>query len=317
MKSPLMDNTDEQISNESAMTNKSISKIGNEIKEKFIRTSSVLRNQSISTQTSVNYTILSPMSMHNLNSTSIQSAILCRICYNSELKESLLQPCNCSGTMGLIHRTCLERWLSQCVKNQCEICGYDYNVERTNRPFSAWICRPITTKDTKNLLNDLLCFLILTPLAFISTWYCVGFAFKFHESESVNKWESSGLVILTTFLVIIYVLWITFSIRYHYKVFLDWQDKNQIVKVNVENTKVLLNSNLMSMKIENESRLQSKGSPDSINQTIDTNDQSTANGIELVENPMYVEHIAGSRRKSIYKKNTNAEFKVESCVIEV
>ena len=37
--------------------------------------------------------------------------------------------------------------------------------------------------------------------------YCVGFAFKF--AGDVNKWESSGLVILTTFLVIIYVLWLT------------------------------------------------------------------------------------------------------------
>jgi len=52
---------------ESTTNNKSMSKISNEIKEKFIRTSSVLKNQSISTQTSVNYTMLSPMSVQNLN----------------------------------------------------------------------------------------------------------------------------------------------------------------------------------------------------------------------------------------------------------
>ncbi len=49
------------------MTSKSMSKIGNDLREKFTRTSSVFKNQSISTQTSVNYTMLSPMSVNNLN----------------------------------------------------------------------------------------------------------------------------------------------------------------------------------------------------------------------------------------------------------
>lgn len=303
MKSPLiLPNTDE--STDSSLADKSQrSKVGTEKKDKFVRSSS--KNQSTSTQTSVNYTILSPMSVHNLNSTTLTSAILCRICYNSDNKEPLLQPCDCSGTMGLIHRSCLERWLSQCNKNQCEICGVDYKVERKNRPFRAWIFRPIATKDSKNLINDLLCFLILTPLAFISTWYCIGFAFKF--TEDVNKWESSGLVILTTFLVIIYILWITFSTRYHYKVFRDWQSKNQIVSVYIDNDKVLLTKNLMSHKKSCESRLQMTHT--SIDQDLlelPTADSSpNIQHIELVENP-------GSNCT-----NENAQFKVESCVIVV
>lgn len=309
MKSPLMKNTDENNSQDETIGVKVKS---SENRSKFVRNAS--RN-STSTQTSVNYNILSPLSVHNsfLNSTNIQSAILCRICYNGDGKEPLLQPCNCSGTMGLIHRSCLEKWLSQCNKNQCEICGFDYNVQRTVRPFNQWLFRPIATRDTKNLLNDLLCFLILTPLAFISTWYCIGFAFKF--TESINKWESSGLVILTTFLVIIYFLWLIFSSRYHYKVFKDWQNKNQIVTLKIEENKVVLTSNFLKLKntysgntlqitntsIEQESRDNLEQTQDSVN-------------IGLYENSSYQPEAVNVRRP-IYKKQS--DVKVESCVIEV
>lgn len=304
MKSPLMTNTDEPT--DSSAANKPRSKIGSDKKEKFSRSSS--KNASISTQTSVNYTNLSPMSAANLNSTTINSAILCRICYNSDIKEPLLQPCNCSGTMGLIHRSCLERWLSSCLKNECEICGFEHKVERKNRPFSAWIFRPIATKDSKNLINDLLCFLILTPLAFISTWYCVGFAFKF--TENVNKWESSGLVILTTFLVIIYMLWVTFSTRYHYKVFRDWQNKNQIVSVHIEKDRFLLTKNIMIQKkscVDNAVLQMTQTSFDT--STIEQQNvivSSPNNNIELVENA-----------NVNFNSNSGDKFMVESCVIRI
>ena len=66
------------------------------------------------------------------------SSILCRICYGSEGKEQLLQPCNCSGTMGLMHRTCLERWLSQSNSTRCEICQYDFSskIQKVPKSFS-------------------------------------------------------------------------------------------------------------------------------------------------------------------------------------
>ena len=68
---------------------------------------------------------------------STNSAILCRICYSSENgKEQLLQPCNCSGTMGLLHRTCLERWLSQSNSTRCEICNFEFDIKKIPRSFS-------------------------------------------------------------------------------------------------------------------------------------------------------------------------------------
>ena len=96
---------------------------------------------------------------------------MCRICYTADnAREPLLQPCNCSGTMGLMHQKCLEKWLSQSNSNRCEICNFEFSIKKMPRSFKQWLFRPLTTKDTKNLFNDFVCFLILTPLAYISTW---------------------------------------------------------------------------------------------------------------------------------------------------
>lgn len=318
MKSPLMDNTDENVQ-ESPDTSQTQEKNAT----KFSRSSSRSTTTSTQTTTTINYNLLnnntpplncsprSPFPHSVLNSTHINSAILCRICYNGEIKEPLLQPCDCSGTMGLVHKSCLEKWLSQCNKNQCEICNFNYDVNRQRRPFSAWIYRPITTKDTKNLLNDLLCFLILTPLAFLSIWYCIGFAFKF--TESINRWESSGLVILTTFLVIIYFLWLSFSSRYHYKVFRNWQEKNQIVTLNLEKTKILLPSDMVTLKGGPKTPLRATNET-----TISADSMVDADkiNIDLVENPNF-DLVTSTGRKSIYRKQADSEYKVESCVIEV
>lgn len=44
--------------------------------------------------------------------TSSSSSPFCRICHDLSRSESLISPCRCSGSCGLIHKTCLERWLS-------------------------------------------------------------------------------------------------------------------------------------------------------------------------------------------------------------
>ncbi|CAF4813633.1 unnamed protein product, partial [Rotaria socialis] len=36
---------------------------------------------------------------------------VCRICYSTGDLQSLISPCQCSGTMGILHQNCLERWL--------------------------------------------------------------------------------------------------------------------------------------------------------------------------------------------------------------
>ena len=59
---------------------------------------------------------------------SLKTQIVCRICYSNESKETLANWCNCSGTMGLMHKSCLERWLLVSNSKKCEICNYQFDI---------------------------------------------------------------------------------------------------------------------------------------------------------------------------------------------
>jgi len=279
------------------------------------------RNSTCNYQTIVNTSggISSPTSSNGANNTilnSTPSAILCRICYTADTnKEPLLQPCNCSGTMGVMHKTCLEKWLAQCNKNHCEICNFEFNVQRVARPFDQWLFRPISTKDNKNLLNDLVCFLILTPLAFVSTWYCVVFAFKFNESE--NRWESSGLVVLTTFLLVIYVLWLIFSCRYHHRVFKEWQQKNQIVILNIEEEKaidsmMLLNQSQTKNNTNNENNKVNQAYNQSLNNSDEIDSNTNSNNHDAFNVDLKVSNSNNNATSSCSNNATNESRVVEA-----
>lgn len=59
---------------------------------------------------------------------------ICRICHcNPETLPELgpLQSvCNCRGTVALVHMGCLERWLAESDSSSCELCRYQFTVQR-------------------------------------------------------------------------------------------------------------------------------------------------------------------------------------------
>ncbi|KAF1402504.1 E3 ubiquitin-protein ligase MARCH3, partial [Eudyptes chrysocome] len=59
---------------------------------------------------------------------------MCRICHEGSSQEDLLSPCECTGTLGTIHRSCLEHWLSSSNTSYCELCHFRFAVERKPRP---------------------------------------------------------------------------------------------------------------------------------------------------------------------------------------
>ncbi|KAB1281467.1 E3 ubiquitin-protein ligase MARCH3 [Camelus dromedarius] len=59
---------------------------------------------------------------------------MCRICHEGSSQEDLLSPCECTGTLGTIHRSCLEHWLSSSNTSYCELCHFKFAVERKPRP---------------------------------------------------------------------------------------------------------------------------------------------------------------------------------------
>ena len=60
---------------------------------------------------------------------------ICRICHDTDIREELISPCRCSGTMGLIHRSCIEKWLGASNSDRCEICSFRFIIKRSPRPF--------------------------------------------------------------------------------------------------------------------------------------------------------------------------------------
>ncbi|NXD74005.1 MARH3 ligase, partial [Eolophus roseicapillus] len=59
---------------------------------------------------------------------------ICRICHEGSSQEDLLSPCKCTGTLGTIHRSCLQRWLTSSNTSYCELCHFRFAVERKYRP---------------------------------------------------------------------------------------------------------------------------------------------------------------------------------------
>jgi len=162
------------------------------------------------------------------NCSKTSSGIFCRICHDGEGSERLISPCQCAGSVALVHLTCIEKWLSTINKDTCELCHHKYIITRHPKAFSKWLCEPAVQDDQRNLLGDLICFLLLTPLAAISTYLCAtGAAFYLEEKKS----ESIGLISLCVVLVVIYIIWVLLTLRYHIQVWYVWRESNQDIRL--------------------------------------------------------------------------------------
>lgn len=156
---------------------------------------------------------------------------ICRICHESSTQEDLLSPCECTGTLGTIHRSCLEHWLSASNTSYCELCHFRFAVERKPRPFSEWLKNPGPQHEKRTLFGDLVCFLFITPLATISGWLCLrGAVDHLHFS---SRLEAVGLIALTVALFTIYLFWTLVSFRYHCRLYNEWRRTNQRVILHI------------------------------------------------------------------------------------
>lgn len=152
---------------------------------------------------------------------------MCRICHEGSLQEELLSPCECLGTMATIHRSCLEHWLSASGTSFCELCHYQFTVQRKSRPLLEWLQNPGLRQEKRTLFGDMVCFLLITPLATISGWLCLRGAIDHLHFSS--RLEAVGLIALTVALFTIYLFWTLVSLRYHCRLYNEWRLSNQKV----------------------------------------------------------------------------------------
>uniref|UniRef100_A0A914HYH1 RING-CH-type domain-containing protein n=1 Tax=Globodera rostochiensis TaxID=31243 RepID=A0A914HYH1_GLORO len=173
------------------------------------------------------------------------SPAVCRICYSGEESgpnegEPLISPCHCKGTMGLYHRTCLNKWLVVSQRTHCEICQFNFQIKRTSPSFWAYVRSghprpvmglPLTVRGT--ILTDFMCFLLLTPLVFLSATVCFLSGWHLIQGNSSNlasdgphKEIGIGLLCLSTLLLLAYFIWLGVTFFYHRRDYRSWQSKN-------------------------------------------------------------------------------------------
>ncbi|KAG7481905.1 hypothetical protein JOB18_007718 [Solea senegalensis] len=154
----------------------------------------------------------------------------CRICHEDGASGELLSPCDCSGSLAMVHRACLEQWLTTSNSGHCELCHHQFALKRMPKPLTEWLCAPSMQQQRRTLCGDTVCFLFITPLASLSGWLCVQGAKDLYYT---NGMEALGLMVLTLALFTIYVFWTVVSVRYHMHLFATWKKTDQRVRLQI------------------------------------------------------------------------------------
>ncbi|XP_041373997.1 E3 ubiquitin-protein ligase MARCHF8-like isoform X2 [Gigantopelta aegis] len=162
-------------------------------------------------------------------SISNDSVAICRICHEGETHESLLSPCYCAGSVGMLHLSCLERWLGTSNTSRCEICKYEFKVRRIPRSVWDFLQHSRSGSERKNMICDLACFVVLAPLTVLSAYLCLNGVSYY--SKWNDRWEVPGLICLTVSLLVIFVIWCTIAVRHHMMILVNWRKQNQVIKI--------------------------------------------------------------------------------------
>ena len=91
----------------------------------------------------------------------IKEKKICRICYNENEQNNLINPCKCKGTMKWVHKKCLLKWLDISKKTNCQQCKYKFKLKETNNNYNF-----LHSKKCLNIMTILVysVFLLITIL---------------------------------------------------------------------------------------------------------------------------------------------------------
>merc|ERR1711990_871978 len=104
-------------------------------------------------------------SNHSSSSSSrTESGPLCRICHSnsginsrdgSSTDTALITPCRCKGTLQLVHRNCLERWVRTADTKSCELCHHKFDMTSRLPPFKKWKRLSMSANERKRILMSI------------------------------------------------------------------------------------------------------------------------------------------------------------------
>lgn len=119
---------------------------------------------------------------------------MCRICHEGAGGETLLSPCDCTGTLGKVHKSCLEKWLSSSNTSYCELCHTEFTIERRPQPLTqvrkVLLCEFISLLYVFFYKKRLVCgFILGAPVAS----HCPQTLVRFIGDSELTVWLSASM----------------------------------------------------------------------------------------------------------------------------
>ncbi|XP_015760188.1 PREDICTED: E3 ubiquitin-protein ligase MARCH3-like [Acropora digitifera] len=163
-------------------------------------------------------------------------APMCRICHNAGGKQGGREPlhkvCWCRGTMGEVHKSCLELWLSAVHNDRCPVCHFHFQTNRVYKPISQWRCPSMQANDVAILVLTV-CFIGMFAVQLSGIFILISY----YRQPSCHVSISLGIAGIATGLP----FFLAFSIglfvnAYFSRYWVNWRRINKRVTVNLGNS---------------------------------------------------------------------------------
>lgn len=159
-------------------------------------------------------------------SLSSEESAVCRICFFGEDKRPLLKPCHCRGTIGYVHKECLQQWITRTADGKCQICHFQFTVRKQSKPFWRLLGDP---EARRNVLGYLALGAVFSAsIAFV---FSLAWLYALRLTTRLGDKTSALLMVL---LAVQNVLWHYFpflSFMYSFDAFREWHHKNTSFKL--------------------------------------------------------------------------------------
>ncbi|XP_062594535.1 uncharacterized protein LOC134255950, partial [Saccostrea cucullata] len=118
-------------------------------------------------------------------------------------------------------------WLGSSDKTQCELCHFNFAMERRPKPFYMYLSNPGTVGDRWRLVFDIVCLCLLSPTTLTVVSLCIYGASLYPPYRA----EFVGLLILGIFLLVLFSVWLGICLRMNITKWKEWKQFNQKVKL--------------------------------------------------------------------------------------
>lgn len=179
-----------------------------------------------------------PSTVDSEKYTSETDAIPCRICLSNEsTPQAMISPCMCKGSIANVHRTCLEKWLSQKGNNRCDLCLFEFDVYSTLKytmlqSMLIWIKHPrnraffFYDSAVFLILNILTCFVVSMFIQNLNTVVKMKIA-----DYGITMWFLASGVGAVMFWLIVYCLAVSLFVNAQVRPWYRWWKASRSIRL--------------------------------------------------------------------------------------